>query len=146
MWLKITPKVASSLRDKWAGPLSCPYHRCSQRSPGYSDVQAKVRDATSNDPWGPSGTQMNEVAQLTYNQSVNRYPSPFRPPTSSNPFRNDFVEIMEMLDKRLNDKGKNWRHVFKVSVMVMFRRSSAGALITTLVGAHTARLLSPCWL
>ncbi|EKM51338.1 uncharacterized protein PHACADRAFT_263382 [Phanerochaete carnosa HHB-10118-sp] len=61
---------------------------------GYSDVQAKVRDATSNDPWGPSGTQMNELAQLTYNQ-------------------NDFVEIMEMLDKRLNDKGKNWRHVFK---------------------------------
>lgn len=37
---------------------------------GYSDVQAKVRDATSNDPWGPSGTQMNEIAQLTYNQCV----------------------------------------------------------------------------
>ncbi|KAJ2913416.1 hypothetical protein MD484_g6999, partial [Candolleomyces efflorescens] len=61
---------------------------------GYSDTQAKVREATSNDPWGPSGTQMNEIAQLTYNQ-------------------NDFIEIMEMLDKRLNDKGKNWRHVFK---------------------------------
>lgn len=30
--------------------------------------------------------------------------------------RNDFVEIMEMLDKRLNDKGKNWRHVFKVCI------------------------------
>lgn len=27
--------------------------------------------------------------------------------------RGDFVEIIEMLDKRLNDKGKNWRHVFK---------------------------------
>ncbi|KAH9849173.1 hypothetical protein C2E23DRAFT_737901 [Lenzites betulinus] len=61
---------------------------------GYSDVQAKVRDATSNDPWGPSGTQMNELAQMSYNQD-------------------NFVEIMEMLDKRLNDKGKNWRHVFK---------------------------------
>ncbi|KZV65737.1 ENTH-domain-containing protein [Peniophora sp. CONT] len=61
---------------------------------GYSDVQAKVREATSNDAWGPSGTQMNEIAQMSYNQ-------------------NDFVEIMEMLDKRLNDKGKNWRHVFK---------------------------------
>ncbi len=35
---------------------------------GYSDVQAKVREATSNDPWGPSGTQMNELAQLSYNQ------------------------------------------------------------------------------
>ena len=29
---------------------------------------AKVREATSNDPWGPSGTQMNEIAQMTYNQ------------------------------------------------------------------------------
>lgn len=28
--------------------------------------------------------------------------------------RQDFIEIMEMLDKRLNDKGKNWRHVWKV--------------------------------
>jgi epsin len=54
---------------------------------GYSDTQAKVRDATSNDPWGPSGkhgvfeafktisnipigTQMNEIAQMTYNQYV----------------------------------------------------------------------------
>ena len=35
---------------------------------GYSDTQAKVRHATSNDAWGPSGTQMNEIAQLTYNQ------------------------------------------------------------------------------
>ncbi|CED82952.1 Equilibrative nucleoside transporter protein [Phaffia rhodozyma] len=61
---------------------------------GYSDTQMKVREATSNDAWGPSGTQMNDVAQLTFNQ-------------------NDFVEVMEMLDKRLNDKGKNWRHVFK---------------------------------
>lgn len=27
--------------------------------------------------------------------------------------RTDFIEMMEILDKRLNDKGKNWRHVFK---------------------------------
>ena len=37
---------------------------------GYSDTQVRVRDATSNDPWGPSGTQMNEIAQLSYNQCV----------------------------------------------------------------------------
>lgn len=37
---------------------------------GYTDTQTKIRDATSNDPWGPSGTQMNEIAQLTYNQCV----------------------------------------------------------------------------
>lgn len=46
---------------------------------GYSDTQAKVRDATSNDPWGPSGTQMNEIAQLTYNQSVCLFTSRLRP-------------------------------------------------------------------
>jgi len=37
---------------------------------GYSDVQAKVRDATSNDPWGPWGAQMNEIAQLSFNLYV----------------------------------------------------------------------------
>ena len=37
---------------------------------GYSDVQAKVREATSKDPWGPSGTHMTELAQLSYNQCV----------------------------------------------------------------------------
>lgn len=26
----------------------------------------------------------------------------------------EFNDIMEMVDKRLNDSGKNWRHVFKV--------------------------------
>ena len=34
--------------------------------------------------------------------------------------RNDFIEIMEMLDKRLNDKGKNWRHVFKVPSFLIY--------------------------
>ena len=42
---------------------------------GYSDVQIRVREATSNDPWGPSGTQMNEVAQMTYSMFVRSFPS-----------------------------------------------------------------------
>jgi len=58
---------------------------------GYSDVQTKVRDATSNDPWGPSGTQMNEIAQLTYNQCVLRCDAHV---TDSR--RQDFVEVMEV--------------------------------------------------
>ena len=33
-------------------------------------MQAKVREATSNDPWGPSGTQINELARATFGQSV----------------------------------------------------------------------------
>ncbi|KAG5439985.1 hypothetical protein PCK2_000677 [Pneumocystis canis] len=60
----------------------------------YSDVQNKVRSATSNDPWGPSGVEMSEIARMTFDP-------------------HNFVEVMDMLDRRMNDKGKNWRHVFK---------------------------------
>ncbi|KAG5517913.1 hypothetical protein PMAC_000368 [Pneumocystis sp. 'macacae'] len=60
----------------------------------YSDVQNKVRSATSNDPWGPSGADMNEIARMTFDP-------------------HSFAEVMDMLDRRMNDKGKNWRHVFK---------------------------------
>ncbi|KAI5283654.1 hypothetical protein KEM52_003287 [Ascosphaera acerosa] len=74
---------------------------------GYSAAQKKVRDggettgaddegaATSNDPDGPTSAEMAEIAALTFETDVS------------------FYEIMEMLDKRLNDKGKNWRHVLK---------------------------------
>ncbi|KAI0370126.1 ENTH-domain-containing protein [Pilatotrama ljubarskyi] len=66
---------------------------------GYSSTQMKIRNATCNDPWPPSGKEMYELAQMSFNQ-------------------NDFVEIMEVIDKRLNDKGKNWRHVFKSLVVL----------------------------
>ncbi|CAO3631785.1 unnamed protein product [Cunninghamella echinulata] len=66
---------------------------------GFSEAQIKVRKATSNDAWGPSGKLMNEIAQLTNKP-------------------HDFIEIMDMIDKRLNDKGKNWRHVFKALLLL----------------------------
>lgn len=62
----------------------------------YSEAEIKVREATSNDPWGPSSSLMSEIADLTYNVVA-------------------FSEIMSMIWKRLNDHGKNWRHVYKVS-------------------------------
>jgi len=65
----------------------------------FSDAQVKVREATSNDPWGPTTALMSEIADLTHN------------PIS-------FTEIMSMLWKRLNDHGKNWRHVYKSLVLL----------------------------
>ena len=32
----------------------------------YSDAEAKVREATSNDPWGPSSALMAELADYTF--------------------------------------------------------------------------------
>ncbi|KAI3399011.1 hypothetical protein diail_8038 [Diaporthe ilicicola] len=80
---------------------------------GYSGVQIKVREATSNDPWGPTGTQMSEIAQLTYNSST------------------EFYEIMDMLDKRLNDKGKNWRHVLKALKVLDYCLHEGSELVVT---------------
>lgn len=56
----------------------------------------QVREATSNDPWGPSSSLMSEIADLTFNVVA-------------------FAEVMGMVWKRLNDSGKNWRHVYKVT-------------------------------
>lgn len=67
----------------------------------YTDAQVKVREATSNDPWGPSSTMMSEIADLTYNVVA-------------------FSEIMQMIWKRLNDHGKNWRHVYKALVLLEY--------------------------
>lgn len=60
-----------------------------------------MREATSNDPWGPSSTLMAEIADLTYNVMA-------------------FTEIMPMIWKRLNDHGKNWRHVYKALVLMEY--------------------------
>lgn len=63
---------------------------------------------------------MNEIAQMTYNQYVGVSASESAgldgliDGKKLTGLRSDFVEIMEMMDKRMNDKGKNWRHVFKV--------------------------------
>lgn len=67
----------------------------------YSDAQVKVREATSNDPWGPSSTLMAEIADLTYNVVA-------------------FSEIMSMVWKRTNDHGKNWRHVYKALLLLEY--------------------------
>lgn len=61
----------------------------------------KVREATSNDPWGPSSTLMAEIADLTYNVVA-------------------FSEIMQMIWKRTNDHGKNWRHVYKALLLLEY--------------------------
>ena len=62
----------------------------------YSEVEAKVREATNDDAWGPAGTLMQELARDTF-----MYES--------------FPEVMGMLWKRMLHEGrKNWRRIYKV--------------------------------
>ncbi|KAG6914092.1 hypothetical protein DXG01_002461 [Tephrocybe rancida] len=68
---------------------------------GYSEREVKVLDATSNAPGVPSGPHMHEIALMTFN-------------------RHGFVEVMEILDKRLSEIGKNWRCVYKSLLVLIY--------------------------
>ncbi|RXN19798.1 epsin-3-like isoform X1 [Labeo rohita] len=65
----------------------------------YTDAEIKVREATSNDPWGPPSSLLMEIADLTFNVVA-------------------FTEVMGIIWKRLNDHGKNWRHVYKALTLL----------------------------
>ncbi|KAM9850038.1 clathrin interactor 1a isoform 1-T1 [Aulostomus maculatus] len=61
----------------------------------YSEVESKVREATNDDPWGPSGQLMSEISRATF-------------------MYEQFPEVMNMLWARmLRDNKKNWRRVYK---------------------------------
>ncbi|KAK6914413.1 ENTH domain, partial [Dillenia turbinata] len=57
-------------------------------------IEQKVLDATSNEPWGPHGSHLADIAQATRNY-------------------HEYQMIMAVIWKRVNDTGKNWRHVYK---------------------------------
>ncbi|CAN6233016.1 unnamed protein product [Urochloa humidicola] len=57
-------------------------------------IEQKILDATSNEPWGPHGSLLAEIAQSTHNY-------------------HEYQMVMNIVWKRINDTGKNWRHVYK---------------------------------
>ncbi|XP_036162532.1 splicing factor U2AF 65 kDa subunit isoform X2 [Myotis myotis] len=106
----LSPAVAPSAHAPGGPPLAPPPATMSTSSlrrqmknivHNYSEAEIKVREATSNDPWGPSSSLMSEIADLTYNVVA-------------------FSEIMSMIWKRLNDHGKNWRHVYKAMTLMEY--------------------------
>ena len=69
----------------------------------YSEVETKVREATNDESWGPSGSLMAEIAKYTF--TYEHHP-----------------EVMSMLWKRMFESKKNWRRTYKV-VNVSFDKS-----------------------
>ncbi len=62
----------------------------------YTEAESKVREATNEEPWGPTGPLMAEIAQMTFQYEA-------------------FPEIMGMLWKRMLTENKYaWRRVYKV--------------------------------
>jgi len=82
---------------------------------GYSDSQAKVNEATSNDPWGPTGAQMREIADLTYNEQ-------------------DRDEIIDLIVRKLNLPGKDWRQVLKALVLLEYCLINGSVIVSASFG------------
>ncbi|KAF3939842.1 Epsin-2 [Dactylella cylindrospora] len=68
----------------------------------FTEMEAKVREATNNEPWGASSTLMNEIAAGTFNyQQLN--------------------EIMPMIYKRFTEKSaEEWRQIYKALQLLEF--------------------------
>lgn len=61
----------------------------------YTEMEAKVREATNNEPWGASSTLMEQIAQGTYNIR-------------------ERDEILNMTFKRFTEKtASEWRQIYK---------------------------------
>lgn len=76
-------------------------HDLKNRSGGYSHVQKLVRDVTADCADTPKGSQMCQIANITFDSSQVK-------PT------------MDILYQRMNDKGKHWRHCVKSLGLLRF--------------------------
>ncbi|XP_020261849.1 clathrin interactor EPSIN 1-like isoform X2 [Asparagus officinalis] len=65
------------------------------------EIEQKVLDATSDEPWGPHGSALSELAQATLKFS-------------------ECQMIMNVLWTRLTDTGANWRHVYKALTVIEY--------------------------
>ncbi|EFA76526.1 epsin [Heterostelium album PN500] len=85
------------------------------------EIERKVKDATSNDKWGPTGTQMQEISRESY-----RYEC--------------FPIIMGVIWKRINDPGKYWRHVYKSLLLIDYLVKNGSAQVIRDCRHHTMEI------
>lgn len=72
----------------------------------YTEIEAKVREATNDEAWGPHGQLMQEIAHYTFTYE-------------------HFAEVMGMLWRRmLQDNRKEWRRTYKVGISLLHTLSN----------------------
>ncbi|XP_072519822.1 clathrin interactor 1a isoform X2 [Salminus brasiliensis] len=90
----------------------------------YTEVESKVREATNDDPWGPSGQLMGEIAKATF-------------------MYEQFPEVMNMLWYRmLKDNKKNWRRVYKSLLLLAYLIRNGSERVVTSAREHLYDLRS----
>ncbi|XP_076061272.1 clathrin interactor lqfR isoform X2 [Oratosquilla oratoria] len=90
----------------------------------YTEVEAKVREATNDEAWGPTGPQMQELAQATF-------------------YFEQFPEVMGMLWKRmLQDNRGAWRRAYKSLLLLNYLVRNGSERVVTSAREHIYDLRS----
>ncbi|XP_031784859.1 telomere length regulation protein TEL2 homolog isoform X1 [Nasonia vitripennis] len=90
----------------------------------YTDTEAKVREATNDDAWGPTGAMMQELAQATFTYE-------------------QFPEVMSMLWKRmLQENKRNWRRTYKSLLLLNYLVRNGSERVVTSSREHIYDLRS----
>ncbi|KAK7203110.1 epsin-3 [Myxozyma melibiosi] len=88
----------------------------------FSPMEAKVREATNNEPWGASGSLMQEIADGTFNYA-------------------SFNEIMPMIYKRFTEKtASEWRQIYKALQLLEFLVKHGSERVIDDARAHLATI------
>lgn len=90
----------------------------------YTEIEGKVREATNDDPWGPTGVLMQELAHATFTYE-------------------HFPEVMSMLWRRmLQDNKTNWRRTYKATLLLSYLVKNGSERVVTSAREHIYDLRS----
>ncbi|XP_031844079.2 clathrin interactor lqfR isoform X1 [Nomia melanderi] len=89
----------------------------------YTETEAKVREATNDDAWGPTGAMMQELAQATFTYE-------------------QFPEVMSMLWKRMLQERRNWRRTYKSLLLLNYLVRNGSERVVTSSREHIYDLRS----
>uniref|UniRef100_A0A182JZQ3 ENTH domain-containing protein n=1 Tax=Anopheles christyi TaxID=43041 RepID=A0A182JZQ3_9DIPT len=90
----------------------------------YTEIEGKVREATNDEPWGPTGPLMQELAHATFTYE-------------------HFPEVMSMLWKRmLQDNKTNWRRTYKSLLLLNYLVRNGSERVVTSSREHIFELSS----
>ncbi|KAD3337109.1 hypothetical protein E3N88_32629 [Mikania micrantha] len=86
-------------------------------------IEQKVLDATSNELWGPHGSLLADIAVASRNY-------------------HEYQMIMSIIWKRMNDTGKNWRHVYKALTVLEYLVANGSERVIDEIREHPYQMTS----
>ncbi|KAL9687693.1 hypothetical protein QQ045_032100 [Rhodiola kirilowii] len=87
------------------------------------EIEQKVMDATDNEPWGPHGSALAEIAQATKKYS-------------------ECQLVMNVLWTRLSETDKDWRYVYKALTVIEYLIANGSERAVDDIIEHTYRIAS----